>query len=163
MRVRLAPIVLSMVAAAAAPAGATVFKCAGDGGAVVYQDAPCAPGRELRNFATDPPALSVIPGGTATTRPAPASASDEPARAGRDNTAVAQANDARVAERKFVRSGMSEAEVLKRLGRPDVTSGGSRRANLRWAYLPVPGDPGTITTLTFQNGNVVDVERKLVR
>ena len=162
MHARLAPIVWSMVAAAAAPAGASVFKCAGDGGAVVYQDAPCAPGRELRNFATDPPALSVIPGGTAATRPLPGNVPDEPPRASR-NAAVAQANDARAAERKFVRSGMSEAEVLKRLGRPDVTSGGSRRGNHRWAYLPVPADPGTITTLTFQNGNVVDVERKLVR
>jgi len=71
--------------------------------------------------------------------------------------------DRRAAERKFVRSGMSEAEVLHRLGRPDVTSGSGRKSSKRWAYLPRPGDPGTMTTLTLQGGSVTDVERKVVR
>lgn len=162
MRALLASLMLSLFSVTVAPAAAAVFKCAGDKGAVVYQDAPCAPGQELRNFATDPPALSVIPGRAAPTAPIAGSGPDERGRAGRD-AALAQANDAKAAERKFVKSGMSEAEVLRRIGRPDVTSGGTRSGGRRWAYLPVPGDPGTITTLTFQAGSVIDVERKLVR
>ena len=45
----------------------------------------------------------------------------------------------------------------------DVTTGGSQRSGRRWAYLPRPGDPDTMTTLTLQGGSVTDVDRKLVR
>ena len=45
----------------ALPAAASVFKCAADKGEVVYQDVPCGAGRELRNFDTDPPAITVLP------------------------------------------------------------------------------------------------------
>jgi hypothetical protein len=163
MRALLAPIVLSLLFAAGGPVGAAVFKCAGDKGGVVYQDVPCGPGRELRDFATDPPPLSVIPGTPTVAAPQPpASRAERAARSSRDE-AVRQANDAKAAERKFVRSGMSEAEIVHRIGRPDVTSGGSRKGGRRWAYLPAAGDPHTMTTLTLQGGNVVDVERKVVR
>lgn len=164
MRALLAPILLWLVSALAAPSEAGVFKCAGDkGGSVVYQDVPCSQGRELRNFDTDPPPLSVIPATPASPAAPPSrSRSDQPVKS-RD-AATAQASDGKAAERKFVRNGMNEAEVVQRIGRPDVTSGGGARKNgSRWAYLPAPGDPGTITTLTFQSGSVVDVERKLVR
>lgn len=162
MRVLLAPIVISLLLASTALSDAAVFKCAGDGaGGVVYQDLPCGPGRELRNFDTDPPPLTVLPATPASAAPAARGRSDEPVKT-RD-AAATQAGDARAAERRFVKSGMSEAEVLQRIGRPDVTSGGTRKSGRRWAYLPAPGDPGTITTLTFQGGSVVDVERKLVR
>jgi len=144
-------------------AGASVFKCAADKGAVVYQDVPCGAGQELRNFDTDPPALTVIPGSPATAAPGAAkSGSERVEKSSRDN-ARQQADERRAGERKFVRSGMSEAEVLQRLGRPDVTSGGSRKSGRRWAYLPRSGDPDTMTTLTLQGGSVVDVERKVVR
>ena len=137
------------------PAAASVFKCADEKGEVVYQDMPCGTGRELRNFDTDPPPLTVLPS-------TPAAASTAPARTGRA-AARREADDRRAGERKFIRSGMSEAEVLQRLGRPDVTTGGSQRAGRRWAYLPRPGDPDTMTTLTLQGGSVTDVDRKLVR
>ena len=57
----------AMIFAALAPvaggvAANGVYKCSGSAGSVVYQDAPCSAGTELRNFATDPPSLSVIPG-----------------------------------------------------------------------------------------------------
>lgn len=144
-------------------AGASVFKCAADKGAVIYQDVPCGAGQELRNFDTDPPALTVIPASPAAAAPrAATSPSERVEKAGRDS-ARQQADERRAGERKFVRSGMSEAEVLQRLGRPDVTSGGSRKSGRRWAYLPRSGDPDTMTTLTLQGGNVVDVERKVVR
>ena len=58
----------------AAPAHATIYKCLLDDGRVFYQDAPCAPGRELRDFDKDPANVSVrpfTPPATATTsRPA---------------------------------------------------------------------------------------------
>jgi hypothetical protein len=144
------------------PAAASVFKCAGEKGEVVYQDMPCGTGRELRNFDTDPPPLTVLPSTPAAASTAPARTSERAEKTGRD-AARRDADDRRAGERKFIRSGMSEAEVLQRLGRPDVTTGGSQRAGRRWAYLPRPGDPDTMTTLTLQGGSVTDVDRKLVR
>jgi hypothetical protein len=38
-----------------------------------------------------------------------------------------------------------------------------RKGQARWTYLPAPGDPYTITTVTFAQGVVVDVERKVSR
>ena len=41
------------------------------------------------------------------------------------------------------------------------TAGG--RKTVRWTYLPAPADPSTITTLTFELGRLVEVERKVIR
>ena len=154
--------ILLLLTWVALPAAASVFKCAGEKGEVVYQDVPCGTGRELRNFDTDPPPLTVLPSTPAAASTAPARTSERAEKPGRD-AARREADDRRAGERKFIRSGMSEAEVLQRLGRPDVTTGGSQRAGRRWAYLPRPGDPDTMTTLTLQGGSVTDVDRKLVR
>ena len=62
MRALTSAILLSLTCAAL-PTAASVFKCAAEKGEVVYQDVPCGAGRELRNFDTDPPALTVIPSG----------------------------------------------------------------------------------------------------
>src|SRR5436190_24296894 len=43
-------------------AGAPVVKCRADDGGLSYQDSACKTGIELRNFDTDPPTLSVVPG-----------------------------------------------------------------------------------------------------
>jgi hypothetical protein len=40
---------------------------------------------------------------------------------------------------------------------------GSGRKTTRWVYLPAPEDPSTITTLSFESGRLVAVERKVVR
>jgi hypothetical protein len=58
---------------------------------------------------------------------------------------------------------MSEAEVVMRIGRPDVESKGRGKSGKRWAYLPAAGDANTLTTLTIAGGAVVDVERKVAR
>jgi hypothetical protein len=59
---------------------------------------------------------------------------------------------------------MSEAEVIMRIGRPDVRSKGHGKAGAtRWSYLPAPGDGDTITTLTLAGGKVADVERRIAR
>ena len=52
-------------------ADATMVKCKGDRGSVVYQDEPCKPGMELRNFDTDPATVSVVPGSPVATKPPP--------------------------------------------------------------------------------------------
>jgi hypothetical protein len=146
-------------------AAAQVFKCAGDGSQPVYQDTPCPPGRELRNFASDPPAMSVVPmapGAGSTTRfiapPAPP----------RDRHSAGDARKAKVnhgdaALRPHIRPGMHEGEVTARVGPPDMKSGGGGRRLARWTYLPAPGDPQTLTTVVFDTGKVVEVERKVVR
>ena len=65
------------------------------------------------------------------------------------------------ADRKFLVPGIGEGEVVARVGRPDMSTSGGRKI-VRWTYLPVPGDPGTITTLTFELGRLVEVERKVI-
>ena len=67
------------------------------------------------------------------------------------------------AARKFIHAGMTEGEVLVRIGRPDATAGGSRSRQPRWSYLPAAGDPDTVTTITFSGGAVREVTRKVVK
>lgn len=77
---------------------------------------------------------------------------------------VACASDA---ERKFIREGMSEGEVLVKIGRPDSESndsgGGARVVVKRWIYLPSPGDPQMVTTITIRDGKVTEVTRQMTR
>jgi hypothetical protein len=151
----------------AIPAAATMVKCKGDQGSVVYQDAACKPGSELRNFDIDPATVSVVPFAPAPPPP--------PSRAAvsRDRTAQLvrrapgqKVDPARAAERRFIRTGMSESEVVHRIGTPEVdasTGRNKRKDNKRWSYLPTEGDPQTLTTVTIVGGQVTDVERKIVR
>jgi hypothetical protein len=143
----------------AQPAQAAVYKCAGDKGGVVYQDAACAPGRELRNLDLEPATLSVVPG---TPMPAP-KASAPTARPPRAATVAARQRGGNPTERKFIQAGMSEAEVIFRIGRPDVEGKGRGKEARQWSYMPAAGDPDTLTTLTFAGGKVARVERKVVR
>ena len=57
---------------------------------------------------------------------------------------------------------MSEGEVIARVGPPDMTSSRSRKGH-RWTYMPVPEDHNTITNLTFDNGRLIEIERKVMR
>jgi hypothetical protein len=156
----------AILVVAAGGTSAEVFKCAGERGRPVYQDTPCPPGRELRDFQLNPPEITVLPApeitGPAAGRTSGGAA--RPRNGGRDpKPAKPTATESNAAERKHVRTGMSEAEVIARLGQPDVTSAGKNRKGARWTYLPAPGDPETITSLTFGNGVVTDVERKIFR
>jgi len=147
-------------------ADATMVKCKGDRESVIYQDEPCKPGMELRNFDTDPATVSVVPGSpVAATQPAAASqrtrAAPVPRRAPEQKLSSGKA-----AERRFVRIGMSESEVIRRIGKPEVDARSSRKQGKdgkHWSYLPAAGDPDTITTLTIAGGLVANVERKVVR
>ncbi len=142
-----------------------VHKCSGAGGTPVYQESSCAPGKELRNFDMDPPPLSVVPGFVP--EPTPRSAATPtapPARSPARPTSRGSAGAARgdSSERRHVHGGMTEGEVLARLGRPDARSGGKKGRSV-WTYLPATGDAQTMTSISFEHGVVAGVERKVVR
>lgn len=143
---------------------AQLWKCAGERGTPLYQDSPCPPGRELRNFETDPATVSVIPSrpvpGTTTRMTAPPTGKPR-ASASAQKKEKARAGDA--SERRYLHTGMHEGEVLARAGPPDLKSGGGGRKLARWTYMPAERDQQTITTVLFEYGRVVDVERKVVK
>lgn len=148
----------------AASCNASVYKCAGADGAPVYQEFACPAGKELRNFDTDPPALSIIPAPEAAPGGRPRRVDE---KAAPRKTAGGEPSNRKTrgdpSERRHAHTGMSEGEVMARLGRPDVTASGGRKGKSRWTYLPAPGDPDTITTLYIDRGAVVDIERKLMK
>ena len=76
--------------------------------------------------------------------------------------AKAEGGAINAAERKFLVPGIGEGEVVARIGRPDMSTAAGRKT-IRWTYLPAPDDPSTITTLTFELGRLIQVERKVVR
>jgi hypothetical protein len=159
-----AAVVALLAAALSAGAPAAIYKCVEEGNKSVYQDSPCPPGKELRNFDADPAEVSVIPFTVAPESPTPvgpthATKAALPAQKSSKKDLAAGAD---AGQRRFVVAGMSEAEVIARIGSPDMTSGDRGRKTLRWSYLPAAGDPKTITTLTLEFGKVTDVERKVV-
>jgi len=161
---------LAVGAVCAWPAQATIYKCEGPvAGVPLYQDTPCPTGKQLRDFDKDPPTVSVLPLATA---PLPGAATQKalpppapPSGRSRNGakTKVAASPSGKAAERKFIAPGINEGEVMTRLGPPDMKSGGGGRKVARWTYLPAPDDPGTLTTLSFEGGRLVEVERKVVR
>ena len=144
---------------------AQVYKCAGDKGVPVYQEMPCSPGKELRNFQTDPPEITILPARRPQGNPADVIREVPPknAKADKDAKPGKSANAGNAAERMHLHVGMTEAEVLSRVGSPDVTVGSKGAPSPRWSYLPAPGDPETTTTLVFNKGVLVDIERKVVK
>lgn len=151
----------ALLAPAWAPA--QVWKCADARGQPVYQDAPCPDGRTLRDFAVDPPSVSVVPirpaPGTVTRAVAPPVPKERKPAAARKAEPIA----GNPAERRHLQPGMHEGEVMARIGPPDLRSGGGGRRLARWTYMPVPADPQTLTTVVFEYGKVIEVERKVVR
>jgi hypothetical protein len=146
-------------------ADATMVKCRGDQGSVVYQDEPCKPGMELRNFDTDPATVSVVPGSPVAATPPLAAQRTRAAPVAR-RAPEPKLSSGKAAERRFIRTGMSESEVIRRIGKPELDARSSRKQakdGKHWSYLPAAGDPDTITTLTIVGGLVANVERKVVR
>ncbi len=163
-----APRATIVIAAAAVATAvhADVYKCAGDGKTPIYQEMPCAAGKELRNFQTDPPEITVLPGspkgGASSGRATePANREGKPAKAAKTSKPDKTKGDA--SERRHVHTGMTEGEVLARLGTPDVTSRGKNQKQARWTWLPADGDPDTVTILVLVDGVVAEVERKTVK
>ncbi len=81
--------------------------------------------------------------------------------------AGASAMAADAAERRFIREGMGEGEVLYKIGKPDheafirIVKG--QPEEKAWTYFPHSRDPQTLTILTFRAGTVSAIERKIVR
>jgi len=145
---------------------AGLYKCARDDGTVMYQEDPCPTGKELRDFERDPATVSVVPfrllppaDERAAARSSPAAPAAPKGERKSQKRAERQGNPA---ERKFLVPGIGEGEVVARIGRPDMSTGAGRKT-VRWTYLPAPEDPATLTTLTFELGRLVQVERKVVR
>lgn len=170
-------IVLAAVGSAAIAQASTlgegIYKCKGTGAAPVYQQQPCPPGTTLRDLVDDPATVSIIPfdAGAPTQAAKPSRASK--ASTGRTATrpekldkrraeADRRTSDAAVVERRHVKDGMSDGEVMARLGVPDHQSGKGGR-KMRWTYMPAPGDPHTVTQVHFVDGHVVSVDRKTMR
>jgi len=150
---------------AASGARADVYKCAGEAGRPVYQEMPCPPGKERRNFQSDPPEITVLPGlkSSGTASSPPAARTEKDAKNAKAATAKADKPRGDPAERKHLRTGMSEGEVLTRVGPPDATTGGRNGKQVRWSWFPAEGDPETLTTVTLMSGIVTNVERTLVK
>ena len=159
--------------AGAAPLAEGIYKCMGTGSGPVYQQQPCPAGTTLRNLADDPATVSVIPfEGVAPSQPAKSSRTTKSASVGtvgrpgkfdkRSAEFERRTSDAAVVERRHVKDGMSDGEVLARLGTPDLQSGKGGR-KMRWTYMPAPGDPHTVTQVHFADGHVVAVDRKTMR
>ncbi len=147
-------------------AHAEVYKCAGDSGSPVYQEMPCPAGKELRNFQTNPPEITVLPGPARAGAASPvagnrAKTSDQAEKSSKAATAGKSKGDP--AERAHARVGMTESEVLAKLGMPDITSGQPNQKQVRWTWLPTEGDPEMVTTMTLTNGVVTDLERRTVK
>lgn len=128
----------------------------------MYQEEPCPSGTELRDFERDPATVSVIPFRAVPSHETPQSPPAAQARSKADRKPrKSDEHQGNAAERKFLMPGINQGEVVARIGRPDVSSGGGRKT-MRWTYMPAPDDPATITTLTFELGRLVQVERKVV-
>ena len=156
----------ALVAAAIDASAAGVHRCQSAGRAV-YQDRPCAPGEEVRDLDAQPPTLSVIPFAVPQRDAASASRAERPHRPPRAHASTKRKHEAarsesEVAERRHVRDGMSDGEVMARLGPPDLKAAGGKRG-ASWTYLPAAGDAQTVTLVRFEGGKVVAVERKIVR
>jgi len=82
-------------------------------------------------------------------------------------SASASAMAADAAERRFIREGMGEGEVLVKIGKPDheafirIVKGEPEEK--AWTYFPHPQDYQTITIVTFRAGVVARVDRKISR
>lgn len=70
-------------------------------------------------------------------------------------------------DRKFIRAGMGEAEVLLKIGKPDheafirIVRGHPKEKT--WSRFPHFRDPQTLTIVTFHAGVVTQVNRKIAR
>ena len=80
-------------------------------------------------------------------------------------TSLSWAQDAD--ERRFIRKGMKEGEVVLRIGKPDhetfIRNVKGEPEEKAWTYFPDPRDPQTLTILTIRAGVVDLVERKISR
>lgn len=165
-RRRIVGLLPALVAALLPPppagSGPAVHKCADPSGAIVYQDRPCGPESLSAWPSGAEGALSVVPG---TRLPSiarePRPPTPPPPRSERVRKADAS-RPGNPVDRRHLRTGMSEGEVIARIGPPDLTTGKGRRQS-RWTWMPVAADPDTITTVLFDTGRAIEIERTVVK
>ena len=126
---------------------------------------PAPRASELRNFQTDPPAITVLPAPELTQEPpAPiefadallaSSAPVKPPPA----TVAGSAGDP--AERKFLRRGMTEGEVVGKVGPPKSPALPARSRPPAGPTCRRPGIRKPSPSSSFSKGVVTDVERKV--
>ncbi len=158
----------------AGPAAAAVIRCVTPDGRILYQDFSCPNG--AAGAPVDATANSL--GRFATEREIADARRQEAddARPSRPPKPAARAKRTRVhgwnaGERRFLVTGMSEAEVRRRIGPPDSVV--RRRSSatgqpirspaspVQWVYGPADDDPQTTTTLTFRGNMVVHIDRRV--
>jgi hypothetical protein len=70
-------------------------------------------------------------------------------------------------DRGFLSKGMSEGEVILKIGKPDhealVTAVKGKPEEKTWTYFPHFRDAQTITIITLREGVVTNIERKISR
>ena len=81
--------------------------------------------------------------------------------------AGASAMAADASERRFIRAGMGEGEVLFKIGKPDheafIRIVRGQPEEKTWTYFPHPKDRQTLTIVTLRAGVVSAIERKIAR
>ncbi|CAG0989771.1 hypothetical protein BURK1_02202 [Burkholderiales bacterium] len=150
-----------LVLAFPAPAAqSAIHKCAGTGG-TTYQDRPCGPQDTPAAFDGTTAPLSVTPSPAQGTTLVRRDSAPKPVRAERARRAE-PVRTGNPSERRHLRTGMSEGEVIARIGPPDLTTGKGRRL-ARWTWMPAHGDPDTITVVLFEVGRAVEIERTVIK
>lgn len=81
--------------------------------------------------------------------------------------AAAAAGAADASERRFIREGMGEGEVVFKIGKPDheafIRNVRGQPEEKAWTYFPHSRDPQTLTVITLRAGVVAGIERKIAR
>ncbi|MDR0250029.1 MAG: DUF4124 domain-containing protein [Burkholderiales bacterium] len=166
-------IVFILVALFVTAANATVYKCTSADGKIEFSDKPCMGADSAPMY---------LPNNTFTSTTAidgtfvDASGQKSSSASNAAKTAEATKRTGSVNERRFIREGMTAADVRSRIGSPDsqeagidcgwTTVNGERlwRTGCEcWIYDPAAGDPQTRTDVCFQDGRVSSVNRKVVR
>jgi hypothetical protein len=195
-----AAMVFLLCALMAGTASAEVYKCTGADGKIEFSDKPCeGMNSELmelkdntfegaKNEPDSAKASKKKPARKATSadgKPAEASgktSSDKPKTPKKKTSSATKKSEAtkNANERRFIREGMTAAEVRSRIGASDSQEGGACRERTMvtskkqlktvrdlcekcWIYDPAEGDPQTRTHVCFRNNQVSSVERKVVR
>ncbi|MDR2172608.1 MAG: DUF4124 domain-containing protein [Burkholderiales bacterium] len=179
----------------AGTASASVYKCTGADGKIEFSDKPC----EGKN--SEPMDLQYNTFSGAEGKPDSAKAKTSKKKKTAETTDQKSSSDSKspkkktsssaktttptkrtgkTSERRFIREGMTTAEVRARIGDFDSREDGACRERTMvtskkqlktvrdlcekcWIYDPAEGDPQTRTHVCFQNGKVSSVARKVVR
>ena len=80
---------------------------------------------------------------------------------------IARTSGVDARERGFIRRGMTEGEVVYRIGKPDqeafILDLKGQPELKTWTYLPHYRDPQTLTIITLRSGIVENIERTIAR